>query len=425
MQYVVWLVSVALAGALGWALARGRVAPDRQAVEALQAMSARTMAQASEQLVALAEQRYARLESTAEARWQHHGEAVRQRLTELGTTVERVERERVADSSTLRRSVEELASVAEATRTEARSLAGALRGSSIRGRWGEVQLRRCLEAAGLRPGVDFVEQSGAWSGEGTGRPDVVVHLPDGVHVVIDSKVPLDRYLDACATDDRQLEQRLLREHAKAVHDHVLALARRDYAELVGGPVELVAMFLPKEHLLDLAIEHRPAILEVVRQHRIVLVTPSTVNGLLHTVAALWKEHRVAEAAEDIRAAGEELYQRLSLFLDHFTRTGRALSASVKAYNDAVGSLDARLLPSARRMASLGIGGSRDLPVVDLVDETARSPRTELDERQLAEQRKATSTGATTPSVVVSSTATVPPLPPSSTSMPVSESSGDW
>lgn len=425
MQFVVWLVSVALAGALGWALARGRIRPDAQAVEALEAMSARAMAQASEQLVSLAEQRYARLESTAEARWQHHGEALRQRLTELGTKVERVERERVADSSTLRRSVEELALVAESTRAEARSLAGALRGSSIRGRWGEVQLRRCLEVSGLRPGVDFVEQSGSWSGEGTGRPDVVVHLPDGVHVVIDSKVPLDRYLDACVAEDPQVEQRLLREHAKAVHDHVLALSRRDYAELVGGPVELVAMFLPKEHLLDLAVEHRPAILEVVRQHRIVLVTPSTVNGLLHTVAALWKEHRVAEAAEEIRAAGEELYQRMSLFVEHFSRTGRALSASVKAYNDAVGSLDARLLPSARRMASLGIGGSRELPVVDLVEEAARAPRSQVADGQPVEQLNDTSMGATTPSVVVSSTATVPPLPSSSTSVPVSESRGDW
>jgi DNA recombination protein RmuC len=282
--------------------------------------------------------------------------------------------------------------------------------------------------SGLRPGIDFVEQSGARDAQGAGRPDVVVRLPSGVQVVIDAKVPLDRYLQACDTEEPAQERQLLTEHARAVHEHVVALSRRNYADLVGGPVEFVAMFLPKESFLDAAIAHRPAILEAAQAHGIVLVTPSTVHGLLHTVASLWKEHRLAEAASDVQMAGEELYARISVFLDHFAKVGRTLGGAVNAYNEATGSLEARVLPSARRLEAMGIGRSKTLRLIDPVDECVRDLRAA--ERgstgpQPGGQVNVTSIGAASPLPAVNSTETVPPVPLSSTSVPVSESNGDW
>jgi DNA recombination protein RmuC len=442
---LVVLVGVAAGAALGWlaasvrhgteiAVLRHRLAGDEQALRSLQAASSQAVSQASEQLVDLAEQRYARLESSAEQQWARQAHAVRERLSELGVRLEAVERQRTSDTAALRTSVERLAEATDLTRTEARSLSNALRSSRARGHWGEVQLRRALEAAGLRPGVDFVEQSGSWDGAGTGRPDVVVRLPWGVNVVIDSKVPLDRYLDACAADDDAEERRLLVEHSKAVHDHVVALSRRNYAELVGGPVDFVAMFLPKEAFLDAAIEHRPGIVDVVQAHRIVPVTPSTVHGLLASVASVWKEHRLAEAAADVQAAGEELYGRVSVFLDHFSKVGRSLATAVGAYNEATGSLEARVLPSARRMARLGVGGTRTLRAVDPLDESVRPlraaeapERPERDDRgrQPPGQANVRSIGAVDPSGAARSVAVAPPEPSGSTSVPEPESSDDW
>jgi len=432
------MFALAAGAAVGWlaasarhgnelAVLRHRVAEDEQAVRTLSAASSQAVSQASEHLVDLAEQRYARLESSAEQQWARQAMVVRDRLSELGRRLEAVERQRTEDTAALRSSVQRLAEVTDLTRSEARSLASALRSSRARGQWGEVQLRRSLEAAGLRPGVDFVEQSGSWDGPGSGRPDVVVRLPWGVHVVVDSKVPLDRYLDACAAEDDGEERRLLAAHAKAVHDHVVALSRKDYPALVGGPVDFVAMFLPKEAFLDAAIEHRPAILELVQSHRIVPVTPSTIHGLLSSVAAVWKEHRLAEAASDVQAAGEELYGRVSVFLDHFARVGRSLATAVGAYNDATGSLEARVLPSARRMADLGVGRGRTLQVVDRLDEPVRDLRAPEASEPAPQARQANvrSIGAVDPSGATRSVAVVPPEPSSSTSVPESESSGDW
>ncbi len=440
LTVLIALLALAAGVAMGWlaaasrlsgelAVLRHRVADEERALHSLHAMSSRTMSEASEQLVDLAEHRYARLEASAEQQWERHAAALRERLAELGQRLDVVERRRTADASELRTSIERLAEVTDLTRTEARALASALRSNRARGQWGEVQLRRALEAAGLRPGIDFVEQTGSWEGEGNGRPDVVVRLPWGVHVVIDSKVPLDRYLEACAVDDDAEERRLLAAHAKAVHDHVAALSRRNYAQLVGGPVEFVAMFLPKEAFLDSAVEHRPAILQAVQSHRIVPVTPATIGGLLSSIASVWKEHRLAEAASDVRAAGEELYARTAVFLDHFAKVGRSLATAVGAYNDATGSLEARVLPSARRMADLGVGSGRTLQVVDPLDEAVRPLRApeasdEGDGGQPT-QAKVRSIGAVEPSGANRSVAVLPPDPSSSTSVPASDSSGDW
>ncbi len=438
LTVVIALVALAAGAVLGWlaaasrlagelAVLRHRVADEERALHSFQALSSRSMAEASEHLVDLAEHRYARLEASAQQQWERHATVLRDRLAELGQRLDVVERRRTADSSELRTSLQRLTEVTDLTRGEARSLAAALRSNRARGQWGEVQLRRALEAAGLRPGVDFVEQSGRWDGEGAGRPDVVVRLPWGVHVVVDSKVPLDRYLEACAADDDAEERRLLVAHAKAVHDHVVALSRRDYARLVGGPVEFVAMFLPKEAFLDAAVEHRPAVLDVVHSHGIVPVTPSTIGGLLSCVASVWKEHRLAEAASDVQAAGEELYARTAVFLDHFAKVGRSLATAVGAYNDATGSLEARVLPSARRMADLGVGRGGALQVVDPLDEAVRPLRAPeaADPRGQPPQAKVRSIGAVDPSGASRSVTVLPPDPTSSTSVPTSDSSGDW
>ncbi|UDY34766.1 DNA recombination protein RmuC [Dermatobacter hominis] len=351
------------------AAAEAAVRTDEQLLDAYRSVAGATLHEQSEQLLQLATTRYQTLETTALGHWQTQGGRVVQQLEQQAAHLRELESQRRAESAVLATAVADLRRSNEEIRTEARQLAGALRDNSVRGTWGEVQLRRVLQQAGLERHADFLEQGGrsAGSGDRSGRPDVVVHLPDGRAVVIDAKVPLDRYLDAANCDDDTRRAELHAAHAKAVAGHAAALARRDYDSLVPGALDLVVMFLPGDAFLAAAAAAQPSLLEDAWDRGVVLASPSTLLGFLRGVALGWREQRIADQAEVIARTGRELHERLSVFAEHLDRVGTSLGRAVASYNGAVGSLEARVLPQARRFEDLGAGSSRSVDVVSTVD----------------------------------------------------------
>lgn len=352
------------------AAAEAAVRTDEQLLDAYRSVAGATLHEQSEQLLHLATARYQTLESTALGHWQTQGSRVVQQLELQAAQLRELESQRRSETAVLTNAVAELRRSNEEIRAEARHLAGALRDNAVRGAWGEVQLRRVLEQAGMDRHADFVEQGGLGStaaGDRSGRPDVVVRLPGDRAVVIDAKVPLDRYLDAANCQDEARRAELHAAHAKAVAGHATALSRRDYDSLVPGALDLVVMFLPGDAFLAAAAAAQPSLLEDAWARGVVLASPSTLLGFLRGVALGWREQQIADQAEVIARTGRELHERLSVFAEHLDRVGASLGRAVTAYNGAVGSLEARVLPQARRFEDLGAGSSRSVDVAGTVD----------------------------------------------------------
>lgn len=359
------------------AAAESAVRTDEQLLDAYRSVAGSTLREQSEQLLQLAAARYQTLESTALGHWQAQGAQVIRQMEQHEAQIRELETRRRSDSAVLTSAVLDLRRSNDEIRDEARHLAGALRDNAVRGTWGEVQLRRVLEQAGMEPHVDFVEQAGCVDTTGSSedrsrRPDVVVRLPAGRCVVVDAKVPLDRYLEAASCDDEDRRRELHRAHAKAVGAHAVALSRRNYDSVVAGALDHVVMFLPGDGFLAAALTARPTLVEEAWARGIVLASPSTLLGFLRGVALGWREQRIAEQAETIAQTGRELHQRLSVYVGHMDKVGSALGSAVSAYNGAVGSLESRVLPQARRFGELGAGSSRSVDAPGTVD---AGPRT--------------------------------------------------
>lgn len=260
-------------------------------------------------------------------------------------------------------------------RRETHALASALRRPAVRGRWGELHLRRACELAGMVDRCDFSEQSRLQ--DGALRPDLVVHLAGGRSLAVDAKVPLDAYLDASETDDgepggRERQAEHLARHARQVRQHVDALGARRYWSALPSSPELVVLFLPGEPLLSAALEADAGLLEHAATRNVVLATPTTLIALLRTVAHGWRHEALAERAREIEQTGRELHLRLRTWSDHLDQLGRSLGAATRHYNSAVGSLESRVLVSARRLAELGVT-DEELPSPRAVTDLPRSP----------------------------------------------------
>lgn len=239
-----------------------------------------------------------------------------------------------------------------ALQRETRSLSTALRKPHVRGRWGELHLRRAVELAGLVDRCDFEEQ--ARLDDGALRPDLVVRLVGGRCVVVDAKVPLDAYLDATSTDEPDEREAHLVRHARQLRTHVDTLAAKAYWRALPETPEFVVLFVPAEPFLAAALDTDPALLEHAAERRVVLATPSTLIALLRTVAHGWTHEALAEQTRDIHRLGRELHQRLATLSGHLDRVGRSLNGAVASYNAAMGSLETRVLVSARRFSELSV-----------------------------------------------------------------------
>jgi DNA recombination protein RmuC len=236
------------------------------------------------------------------------------------------------------------------------SLTNALRTPHVRGRWGEAQLRNVVEFAGMVEHCDYVAQATTATDEGTLRPDLVVRIPGGKHVVVDAKAPLAAYLDAFETSDEASRQQHLADHARQVREHVTKLSAKGYWRQFEPSPDFVVMFLPDESYLRAAHEHDPALQEYAWSSNVILASPSTLMVLLRTVAMIWQQETIAESAREVNALGRELYKRLSTMGAHFAKLGKSLDGSVRAYNETVGSLERQVLPQARRFEKHGITG---------------------------------------------------------------------
>ncbi|MBI2168522.1 MAG: DNA recombination protein RmuC [Actinobacteria bacterium] len=253
---------------------------------------------------------------------------------------------------------------------ETSNLTNALRKPSVRGRWGEISLRNAVEAAGLSAHCDFTEQATVESDEGRRRPDMVVRLPGNRQVVVDSKVPLEAYLEAANTEDEVTRAAKIAEHAAQVRKHVQELAKKSYWEQFDRAPECVVMFLRLEATLAAALEADSGLFEEAARSRVILATPSTLVGVLFAIGQAWRQEAVAENAERISEMGRELYKRLATMGDHFAKLGRGIKSVVGTYNDTVGSLEGRVLATARKFDALG-AASGDIDILNPVESAPR------------------------------------------------------
>lgn len=305
-------------------------------------------------------------------------------MSRVSDQLARAEVERAAAQAELREQVRRTAEGAESLRVEAGRLVTALRRSEVRGRWGEVQLRRLVESAGLVEHVHFTEQahSTGEDGDPSLRPDLLVHLADGRHVVVDAKVPLSAYLEAAAATDDAARDAALRRHAAEVMTHVDRLSAKEYWRRHDSP-EFVVLFLPAESFLSSALEARPDLLERAFSRDVVLATPTTLLALLRTVAYAWRQDSAARGAAEVHALGRELHGRLATLGGHLARLGSSLDSAVEQFNRTIGSLESRVLVSARRLATLGVVDAPDEdaglpPVRTLTTRTRRTSAEELE-----------------------------------------------
>lgn len=279
----------------------------------------------------------------------------------LGDTLERVqsqiqaiERERSSSYGALREQVRAMSVDSAALRQETGALVTALRAPIVRGRWGEMQLRRIVESAGMLKHCDFLEQPTSTTDDGRVRPDLVVTLTGGRSIVVDAKVPFAGYVEAMDCADEPTRQSRLRAHARHLRAHVDGLAGKGYAARFSPTPEFVVLFVPSDAFLQAALEYDPALLEHAFDRDVVISTPSTLVALLRTVAFTWRQESVAENAEQVLALGRELHARLATMGGHVARLGSALSAAVARYNETVGSLERKVLVSARRFTDLEV-----------------------------------------------------------------------
>ncbi len=304
-------------------------------------------------------------------------EPVQQRLGKVAEQIELLERERREAQGTMGEMVRSLNEGLAGLRSETGNLVGALRRPSARGAWGEIQLRNVIEMAGMVAHCDFVEQSTlAQSGSGEGadgrlRPDVLVRLPGGKLIVIDAKVPLDAYLQAIeATTDAERSVHLAR-HARQTRDHITKLASKGYQSRLDSSPELVVMFVPSEGIYHAALAEDPSLIEYGVEEQVLLATPTTLIGLLRAIHYGWKQEQIAASAREIAESARELHKRIARFVEPFARVGRQLGSAVSAYNEAVGSFEARVMPQLRRIDEAGAGSGRDVDLAG-VEESPRS-----------------------------------------------------
>jgi DNA recombination protein RmuC len=298
---------------------------------------------------------------------------VQQGLSSLEQQMRALQDQRVSWQAQLQQQVADVRHSTDLLRRETTSLATALRRPDVRGRWGELHLRRAVELAGLVSRCDFDEQVTVRSSDGgTLRPDLVVNLSGGKQVVVDAKVALDAFLDVTETDDEDERAAHLARHARQFRQHVDTLAAKQYWRALAVTPEFVVMFVPGESFLSAALEGDPALLEYAAERKVILATPTTLIALLRTVAHAWTQEALAEKARDIHRLGRELHERLATMNGHLDKVGRSLTAAVGAYNQAVGSLESRVLVSARRLSELDVTPD-DLPGPQPVEAAARTP----------------------------------------------------
>ncbi len=377
----IWLVTgMILGAALAVAALWPRLRSRQQLSDTFKALSSEALQSSMGQLAEIANAQLRTAQAEAKGDLEKRQQAVerlvaplREQLGKVDAQLLQLDRERRESRGALTAQVRSLAEAGEKLRTETGALVTALRKPNARGQWGQMQLRNVVELAGMVRHCDFAEQTSLVSDESSLRPDLIVRMPGGKQVMVDAKAPLQGVLDAYQARDEEERQQHFRAHSRLLRKHVRALADKSYWSKLDSAPDFVVMFLPAEHLYGAALEADPALIEEAMAQQVLIATPTTLLALLRAVAYGWQQERVAESAQAIAELGRELHGRLAKLSSLLATLGTRLNSTVRAYNETVGSYEARVMPGARRFAEHGAASAgRDLDAVEQVTVGARS-----------------------------------------------------
>jgi DNA recombination protein RmuC len=393
LEITVAIVAALVAGfAAGWLLAsRARGADERHLRESFEALAARALRSTTDEFLKLADQKIGNVHREAAASLGERQQAldtlvapIKDTLAQVGAKLAEVDRQRVQDASNLRTMLALLGQTQQQLQQETQNLIRALRSPGVRGRWGEVQLRKVVELAGMLEHCDFVEQPSATiEGGGRLRPDLIVRLPGGHSIVVDAKVPLDAFLDAQAAAEDGVRSGKLADHVRQVRDHVGKLGAKAYWDQFSPSPDFVVLFLPAEAIFMSALEQDAALIDYGVGQHVLIASPLTLIALLRAAALGWRQERLTLNAEEISRLGRALHESVATMAEHLDDLRKRLDGAFATFNRVVGSFENNVLVKARKLKELGAGSAKDIAVVEPV-ETAPRPVQGRDQQDLLE-----------------------------------------